>query len=99
MDKLRNVEAAGWALLLKVLILMHISGVDRDYVEGVKQWIRKAVKSGNCGNEDICCFAYDIIDHITPLRPKRRTTGQKIEPALDEVISATPIYPLIPPFL
>jgi hypothetical protein len=69
MDKLWGVEAAGWALLLKTLVSMHISGADQDYVEGVKQWMQKAAKSGICGT-DVCRFAYNIIDRITPLCPK-----------------------------
>jgi hypothetical protein len=75
MGKLENVETPGWALLFKVLVSMHISGADQDYKEGVKRAILRAVKSGNCGNEAVCRFAYGVVDYVVPLCPKKQDTS------------------------
>jgi hypothetical protein len=75
MEKLQSVETTGWALLLKILVSMHISGADQDYAEGVKQGMLKSIKSGNCDNTTVCQFVYGIIDKVVPLCPRKQVNA------------------------
>ncbi len=79
MGELENVEAPGWVFLFKVLALMHISGVDQDYKEGVRRGILRAIKSGNCDNKAVCRFVYGIIDYVVPLCPKKQVAPTHLQ--------------------
>ncbi len=97
MGELENVEAPGWAFLLKMLASMHISGADQDYREGVKRGVLRAIEDGRCDNEAVCRFVYNIIDHVTPLCPKKRAAEQKDEPEPDAETSVASAHPQLRP--
>jgi len=67
-EKISSVQTYGWASLLKVLVVAHLTS-DEDYKDDVKLAILWTVKKCHCGNLSICYFAYRLLNRAKPLCP------------------------------